>query len=231
MRKQQKQKIMAIVALCISVLGLTLGFAAFSNTLTISSSAKVSPDESDFNIKVYGAINSNHLVGEVTSSTSSVPTITGAASAKPAKISTNGKTITLSDISAEMTAPGEQVTYIFRVKNEGQYDAYLNYYDIEHLLYGITSECTAGENTTASLVEEACEYIGMRLIIGDENGNILNFENQEIKLEKNKEIYLQIEILYNDNISLENSTPRADGDFSIDFEDITLEFSTVPLQS
>ena len=104
-----------------------------------------------------------------------------------------------SDISAEMTAPGEQVMYIFRVKNEGQYDAYLNYYDIEHLLYGITSECTAGENTTASLVEEACEYIGMRLTIGDENGNILNFENQEIKLEKNKEIYLQIEILYNDN--------------------------------
>ena len=228
MRKQQKQKVMAIVALCISVLGLTLGFAAFSNTLTISSSAKVSPDEADFNIKVYGAINSKQLSGEITSSTSSVPTITGAASAKTAKISTNGKTITLSDISVEMTAPGEKASYIFRVKNEGQYDAYLNYYNIEHLLSGITSECTAGENTTASLVEEACKYIGMMLTIGDEYGNILNFENQEIKLEKNKEIYFQIEIVYNDNISIDNSTPRADGDFSIDFEDITLEFSTVP---
>ena len=54
MRKNQKQKIMAIVALCISVLGLTLGFAAFSNTLTISSSATVTPDSKDFKLVLYG---------------------------------------------------------------------------------------------------------------------------------------------------------------------------------
>ena len=54
MEKNKKTKTLAIIALIISILGLTLGFAAFSNTLTISSSATVSPDESDFNINVYG---------------------------------------------------------------------------------------------------------------------------------------------------------------------------------
>ena len=43
-----------IAALCISVVGLTLGFAAFSNVLTISSGATVSPDRSDFKLVAYG---------------------------------------------------------------------------------------------------------------------------------------------------------------------------------
>ena len=33
--RKEKQKLIAIIALTLSVLGLTLGFAAFSNTLTI----------------------------------------------------------------------------------------------------------------------------------------------------------------------------------------------------
>ena len=41
---------MVIVALCVAALCLTLGFAAFSNTLTISSSATVTPEEADFKI-------------------------------------------------------------------------------------------------------------------------------------------------------------------------------------
>ena len=41
MKRERQAKWVSIIALCISVLGLTLGFAAFSNTLTISSSATV----------------------------------------------------------------------------------------------------------------------------------------------------------------------------------------------
>ena len=54
MRRRQKTKTVAIIALTISVLGLTLGFAAFSNVLTISSSATVTPNESDFKLQLYG---------------------------------------------------------------------------------------------------------------------------------------------------------------------------------
>ena len=57
MRKKRQSKILAIIALCISVLGLTLGFAAFSKTLAISLSATVSPDSSDFKLVMYGLPN------------------------------------------------------------------------------------------------------------------------------------------------------------------------------
>ena len=54
MERNRQTKVIAIVALCVAVVGLTLGFAAFSNTLTISSSATVTPNESDFKLTVYG---------------------------------------------------------------------------------------------------------------------------------------------------------------------------------
>ena len=54
MKQNKQSKLVAILALCVSVVGLTLGFAAFSNTLTISSSATVKPDQKDFKIVAYG---------------------------------------------------------------------------------------------------------------------------------------------------------------------------------
>ena len=54
MEKGRKIKILSIIALVVSIIGMTLGFAAFSSTLTISSSASVTPNASDFNFVVYG---------------------------------------------------------------------------------------------------------------------------------------------------------------------------------
>ena len=50
MEKERGGKAIAIVALLIGVVGLTIGFAAFSNTLTISSSAEYNPDSNVFNV-------------------------------------------------------------------------------------------------------------------------------------------------------------------------------------
>ena len=60
MKRNRQAKIVAILSLCVSVVGLTLGFAAFSNTLTISSSTTVSPDESDFKLVLYGLPGGNY---------------------------------------------------------------------------------------------------------------------------------------------------------------------------
>ena len=43
-------KIIAIVALVIGVVGVTLGYAAFSSTLQINSSAEVTPSGDKFNV-------------------------------------------------------------------------------------------------------------------------------------------------------------------------------------
>jgi hypothetical protein len=87
---ERNSKVIAIVALCIGVVGLSLGFAAFSNTLTISSSATVAPDASTFNVDFSAVDNdvdvttpvsvtnvSNLAVGTAVIDNANDPTITG----------------------------------------------------------------------------------------------------------------------------------------------------------
>ena len=50
MEKDRRARFVAIAALLVGVIGLSLGFAAFSNTLTIKSSAEVNVDSSKFNV-------------------------------------------------------------------------------------------------------------------------------------------------------------------------------------
>lgn len=54
MEKQRQMKLLSIVALVVAIIGMTLGFAAFSTTLSISSSATVTPNSEDFKISLYG---------------------------------------------------------------------------------------------------------------------------------------------------------------------------------
>ena len=54
MEKERQVKLLSIIALVVAITGMTLGFAAFSTTLNISSSATVTPNSSDFKINVYG---------------------------------------------------------------------------------------------------------------------------------------------------------------------------------
>ena len=50
MERDRSAKIIAIVALCVAVVGLSIGFAAFSNNLTIKSNATVTPNQNDFDV-------------------------------------------------------------------------------------------------------------------------------------------------------------------------------------
>ena len=50
MEKNRKVQIIAIVALVVGVVGLSIGFAAFSSVLTIQTSATVTPDSSTMNV-------------------------------------------------------------------------------------------------------------------------------------------------------------------------------------
>ena len=151
--KNQKQKLIAIVALCVSVLGLTLGFAAFSNTLTISSSATVTPESSDFKLVVYGVpnlgeydqyaagANSNDYrhnlvlpISKFTSTTTAEPLLRHtegvddipSTAAKKAIITNGNGSFSISDISLTFSEPGQGADYYFVLRNEGNYDAYLN---------------------------------------------------------------------------------------------------------
>ena len=255
MKQRKQSKIIAILALCVSVLGLTLGFAAFSNTLTISSSAVVSPNASDFKIAVYGipsigeydqAAADNYVyrdniaapISKYTSTTTSMPILSYGASsksidsttAKNAIISNNGNgTISISDLSVTFAEPDQHIEYYFVLKNEGEYDAYLNIYSQQLP----THTCTPGVGTTASYVEQACNDMAIQTMIGIPNddgtykrvaGDILDYvdEKGNLKIEKGGYIYFIVHLAYTDRYN----QARADGLFSVNWKDMNITFTS-----
>ena len=109
MEKERGAKIIAIVALLIAVVGLTVGYAAYSSTLTINGTATVDPASWKVN---FGYKTGNSLTG----------TIKGHATETTAPTLAD---TTISGFNVTLKAPGDSVTYNFLIKNSGTLNAEL----------------------------------------------------------------------------------------------------------
>ena len=214
MEKQRNIKILSIVALVLAIAGMSLGFAAFSTTLNISSSASVSPSSSSFSLGFYPSQIPTLDDGILS------PTTSGGATGSNVTLSPGSTTIT--GLNANFTEPGQTIEYSFYVGNEGEYDAYLRAINFLNVS-GKTSNkvCTPGTGTTASLVEATCEAITMTVEV---NGTIATSTNTSISgntLAKGAFTEVNVTISYAENGA------RADGPFTVDFGGISLDYSTV----
>ena len=100
MEHNRKIKILSIVALVLAISAMTLGFAAFSTTLNISSSASVTPNSGDFSVKFSTSQNSLVVAAVAPSSKS-----TGASATNG---TINNEAIpTLTNLSATFSKPGD----------------------------------------------------------------------------------------------------------------------------
>lgn len=214
MEKDRGTKIIAIVALCVAVIGLSVGFAAFSNTLTISSSASVSPTATDFDVN-FSSVDNAETDGIVTG------VANGGATANEATID-NATSPTITGLKANFTAPGQSVTYSFFTHNAGKYIAYLNnvtYANVD----GETSNkvCTAGDKTDATMVASACDDISVVVKVGSDsfNGSRGSITSHSLAIDRYESVEVTIEYA--------SDGDRADGDFTVAFGDITLTYDSV----
>ena len=152
-------KVLSILALVIGIVGVTLGYAAFSSVLTISSSAEVHPDSSKFNVD-FSSSNSSVQTSAI------VPTLSTSATGFTATNGTidNTSDPTITNLSATFTEPGQSVTYEFYAYNAGGYIAYLN-----SIVFSGTKVCTAASGTTQGLVNDACPGITLTVTVGSES--------------------------------------------------------------
>lgn len=212
MRKNRNTKLLIIIALIVSIVGLTLGFAAFSNTLVISSKAHINPSSDSFKVQF-----SSSDTGVITSSVSGESS-TGA-TAGTATI--NGTTI--SNLTASFTGLGQSVTYTFYVHNTGEYEAYLKTITFENVTNNNAAKvCTAKdeENSNSSLINAACEDISVTIKVKDTetSTSIENITGHSLP-KKSSEMVTVI-------VSYENNNNKADGDFKVAFGDISLMYSS-----
>lgn len=216
MEKNRGAKIIAIIALLVAVSGLSLGFAAFSNSLMITPTANVTPNSNTFNVDFSSSnisLETNNVVP-----VKSVSTII----ATDATID-NTSVPTISNLSATFTEPGQSVTYTFYAYNGGEYDAFLK--TISYVNSNNASNfkvCTASNGTNDSLVQAACNSINVKVKAGSEaetTGTVASISGH--KLEKDNFETITVTIEYQAN------GVRADGDFSVKFGDVSLGYSSV----
>lgn len=236
MRRSRKIKLITIIVLIVAVVGMSIGFAAFSSVLTISSRATVTPDV-NFDFKIYGVLNPDAAESSLQiSDTKAVCAGGEGVSCSDAMI--DNENFTISNLSFEMTKPGTGAFYLFGVVNEGNIAGYIdlnpfrNYtMDYINTEFGILSKsCVAHEGTSQSLVNSTCEnitmYVAVKKITGSSQESIEDseLENGFYKLEPGNAISLMFLLSYGDaDVTL------ADGPFTVNFEDAVFNFvSSIP---
>ena len=216
MERDRRLQIITIIALTICVIGLSIGFAAFSNVLNIKPNATVSPSSNSLNVD-FSSKEDEVVISEITPIVS--PTNLTASKA----VIDNTGAPTISNLNAPFTKPGQSVTYEFYAYNDGELDAFL-----KSIIYSnVTGEssnkvCTAAVGTTDSLVQSACTGISVKVKVGNESstiGSVASINNHSLVKKTGEKIIVTIEYAENAQVT--------DGDFSVSFGDIALNYSSV----
>ena len=120
MERERSGKVIAIVALLFAVAGLSLGFAAYSTTLNITSSADVKLDSDAWDVG-FSTATTAITPGTVTG------TLTGAETGDVAGTLNLTQFVISQGTNATLrTTNGSKVEYNFYIVNNGELDAYLN---------------------------------------------------------------------------------------------------------
>lgn len=214
MDRDRSTKVIAIVALCVAVFGLSVGFAAFSNDLTITSEATVKPNASDFDVN-FSSSDTSETDGTVTA------TSTAGVTAQDATIS-NATAPTISGIKVEFTEPGQSAKYSFFAHNAGKYNAFLNNVTFKNAKDANANiACVAAEGTNANMVASACQGISIKVKVGTTTfvEPTPNITSHELPIDQ----YEPVEV----TIEYKTGAARADGDFQVNIGDIVLTYGSV----
>ena len=211
--QEQNSKTVALVALVISVLGLSIGFAAFSSTLTIKSEATVTPTSENFKV-LFGA-------GSVSPSDKGSVTLSSGAEG----------TNTIAAITAQLSKPGDSVTMTIPVLNQGAYDAYLRTVTFTPATTKCTAVVTEGKTSVSSdLMDAACDKITMTVKVGPAAESLQTFttttELNKVQAEAQKLGKTDGAGQAVITISYASDAVDVDGDVKVDFGSVELKYTS-----
>lgn len=209
MEKDRDTRIIAVVALIVGVLALTVGFASY--TLDYLLEGKTHAISAAGNFRVGFTIDKDKMIfGDVKPETSDDVSAT---------IANASKTI-ITNLNATFTEPGQSVVYKLYSINEGTQDVFL-----KAVTYGNVDSrhnfmrCIPGAGTTKAYIEEACNDIHVKIKVGNDEYSSSRPEVSGHILPKDFSEDIIVTIYYDSN------GHRADGPFRVVFGDIGLTYS------
>ncbi|MBR2833795.1 MAG: hypothetical protein IKE75_05165 [Bacilli bacterium] len=217
MEKDRSTRIIAIAALLVGIIGISLGFAFVASQLTISSSAEVTPVD-DFH--VYFSSSANSLATNAVPGVGSDANVT--ATSATIDNTTSPKQPTITNLHATFTLPGQYATYSFYAYNDNDYVAYLK----SLVFANTTPTCTAKNAADQTSVTAACAGITLSISVGsgataitNQTTSIATITNHTLASKSTEPIVVKIDYASN--------AAKASGDFDVTFGDITLTYDTV----
>jgi len=219
MEKERSSRVIAVFALLIAVAGLSLGFAALTRDLNISLQADVNPEN---NLQVaFSTSEDEQVAGTV------VGQGTNGASSGDATISASEPT-KITGLKANFTKPGQVVTYEFYVHNIGAFDAYLTGVTFENATgEAQPKKCVPGTNTTESYVNNVCDDITVKVNVGgyEAEGSVANIPDQLLSKTATDTLTTNEKVVV--TITYDETGDVADGDFTVNFGDLVLTYSSI----
>lgn len=140
--KNNKGRIIIVIALVIAVVGLSLGFAAFATRLTIGTSANVNTGSSNWNV---GFSTDGSTIADVSTASTKAANEQG----NPGEIDVTKYTITQKTNATLSTTEGSSVSYNLNIINRGSLTAYLDSVNFANN----TISCSCASAGSESVVE------------------------------------------------------------------------------
>lgn len=223
MEKERSTKVVAVLALIIAVIGLTVGYAAYTRSLDITDlQGTVNPGDSELDVFFDNDTTKDNALAVVRGEgTAVLPTETGAEITNP--VLNSGGNPTITGFRAKFTAKNQTVTYKFYVYNNSPYNAYLTGASFTGTAPHKTCAALDGVTANADVIANACQDITLSLKVGDETilstGNA-SFASHTIQAGEWKEVF--VTMAYDGT-----QYPLPDGDMSVAFDGIQLSYSTI----
>lgn len=215
MEKNRDSKVIAIIALVIAVVGLSVGFAAFTQNLQITPTATVKADSSKFKVEFS---NSTEVISG-DSETVQGKFATGEEAGGNAGTATITAT-TMTNATATITKDDQEITYEWYVVNDGELDAYLTKVEFnpQSIACAATGESMAEANT--DLINTACKTIKVTLTVDSDDYTTTDnsMTGKKITAGDNKKVKL--------SIKAGEGTTLTDSDYTVTVGTITLTYSS-----
>lgn len=229
MERDRSSKIIAIIAVFVAIVGLSLGFAAFTRTLVIQSSAAIEPSDTTFSVK----LSSKSTEVDTTNTEIAVDKSATATDTKGSIVINNTGNPSISGLGATFTKPGEHVTYTFYAVNDGEYDAFLKSIEIANAASGTHGvECTAKDSADPTMVASACKGIKMTVTVATDKTATATFDstssNTGITLTSIPKAVADSKNSHTVVVKLEYlaDSALADGSFDVKFGTVSLKYSS-----
>lgn len=209
-------KIWVIVALVISVLALSIGFAAFSTSLVVNENENVTvtPFDNFKNTVVFDASSVNCTVSKGNDDSGASVEATG---------TFDSNSTVWQGLKVKLTTPGDKVTCTVGIKNNGEYNAYLKSVKFNTLLS--CSSTTAGNVYTAQICAESGINASAKVSGYQATVNKVTQVNKT-GIASNNELASKGSSSLEVVIDYPSSAPFADEDVNVTIPQITLDYSS-----